>query len=524
MPLRVTDKILNMKKTLPLLLILFSSTLFAQNPSDVLNYSFNPSNGSARNLAIGGVMGSLGGDITATYVNPAGLGFYRTGEFVFTPGFNFNNNKGLYREFSTKEKKNGFSLGQVGFVVGTGVRGKKKGAQAISIGMMQTANFNNSIHYKGLNNYSSYTEMWAEEVAKSGKTIDEIIFDPQYSLTSALGLYTYLVDTFRVNNTLQVKGLPEFILDNGNALLQENTVDTKGGIYELALGYGYTGNEKFYIGGTLGIPIVSYSRETSYSEKDTSANQNNGFGYFNYQENLKTTGVGVNGKFGIIYRPDEYLRFGLAIHTPSIYFLTDKRHASLEAETENYNQYAKISSEELNNGAIAQTKYELLSPWKVILSGSYVFREVEDVKKQKGFISADIEYVNHNGSTFYSGADQPTGDDKAYYKALTSIVKNDYKGAFNFRVGGELKFNILMARLGFAYYGNPYKDNALKANRALISGGLGYRHKGIFVDVTYVHNISKDNNFPYILEDRANTFASLKQQRGSLVATIGLKF
>ena len=48
-----------------------------KQPEDALRYSFYPQNGSARNLAIGGAMGSLGGDITATYVNPAGLGFYK---------------------------------------------------------------------------------------------------------------------------------------------------------------------------------------------------------------------------------------------------------------------------------------------------------------------------------------------------------------------------------------------------------------------------------------------------------------
>ncbi|MGE5106579.1 MAG: hypothetical protein ACM3H8_03485, partial [Sphingobacteriales bacterium] len=168
-----------MKKILPLLFLSFSINLFSQNPADVLNYSFYPQYGTARNLAIGGAMGSLGGDINAAYVNPAGLGFYRTGEFVFTPGFYLNNNKGLYRESTTKEKKNVFGLGPVGFVIGSGLRKSSKGAQAVSIVFTQTVNFNNSVKYKGLNNYSSYTEMWAEEVAKSGKTIDSIIGNPQ---------------------------------------------------------------------------------------------------------------------------------------------------------------------------------------------------------------------------------------------------------------------------------------------------------------------------------------------------------
>ncbi|MEP7165487.1 MAG: aromatic hydrocarbon degradation protein, partial [Ferruginibacter sp.] len=94
----------------------------------------------------------------------------------------------------------------------------------------------------------------------------------------------------------------------------------------------------------------------------------------------------------------------------------------------------------------------------------------------------------------------------------------------NFRIGGELKFNIIMARLGFAYYSNPYKEAALKSSQMLLSGGLGYRNKGFFVDLTYVQRVKKDVNFPYRLEDRANTFANVEQRQGNVVATIGFKF
>ena len=104
------------------------------------------------------------------------------------------------------------------------------------------------------------------------------------------------------------------------------------------------------------------------------------------------------------------------------------------------------------------------------------------------------------------------------------MVKNEYKGAFNFRVGGELKFNIIMARLGLAYYGKPYKDRDFRANQLLLSGGLGYRNKGFFIDLTYVHRVTRDVSFPYRLEDRLNTYASLNQKTGNIVATVGVKF
>jgi hypothetical protein len=55
-----------------------------------------------------------------------------------------------------------------------------------------------------------------------------------------------------------------------------------------------------------------------------------------------------------------------------------------------------------------------------------------------------------------------------------------------------------MVRLGDAYYGNPYQDiNGAKGSRFQLSGGLGYRNKGMFVDLTYVHTLTKDVNYPY---------------------------
>jgi hypothetical protein len=210
-------------------------------------------------------------------------------------------------------------------------------------------------------------------------------------------------------------------------------------------------------------------------------------------------------------------------------FLQDTRTTNLTTEVENPADKFSVSSQTFTNSKPGEAKYIQSTPFKAIISASYVFREVKDVTRQKGFISADIEYVHHKGSRFSSDNDEEVTDEqkaqyKAYYKALNNVVKRDYKGNFNFRVGGELKFKIIMARLGFAFYSNPYKDAAYKASRMLLSGGLGYRNKGFFIDLTYVHAMNKDVSFPYRLEDRANTYASLKQNRGNIVATVGVKW
>ena len=514
-----------MKKYLLLPLLFISSIIYAQVPEDAIRYSFYPQSGTARNMAVGGVMGSLGGDINATFVNPAGLGFYKTNEFVITPGFFLNNNKATFREKDSKNSKTNFGFGTSGWVFGHSNGNKSKNSSAFSLAITQTANFNNEVHYKGLNNYSSFSEQFAEEFAKSGLTLDQALSpNTPYPYTSGPALYTYLIDTVTINGIKQVKGAPEYILDAGQALQQEMTKKTKGAINEVSIGFAHNSKDKWFIGAAIGVPLVSYTSNTVFKESDTSNNTSNYFKAFEYTDDFKTTGIGFNAKIGIIYRPKDYIRLGLAIHTPTWMFLTDSHTVDLTTEVENPVDKFSVSSKYFTNGKAGEAKYIQSTPFKAIISASYVFREVKDVTRQKGFISADIEYVQHRGSRFSGDNATVTKEEKTYYKALNNAVKSNYKGNFNFRVGGELKFKIIMARLGFAYYSNPYKDKELKANRMLLSGGLGYRNKGFFVDLTYVHTISKDVNFPYRLQDRANTYATLNQQRGNIVATVGVKW
>ncbi|HEX2684296.1 MAG TPA: hypothetical protein VHL77_10200 [Ferruginibacter sp.] len=514
-----------MKKYLLSILLFTGSAIYAQVPEDAIRYSFYPQNGTARNLAVGGAMGSLGGDINATFVNPAGLGMYRTNEFVLTPGFIFTNNNARFRDTDTKNKKGSVGFGTSGWIFGHTSGKDPRNSSALSLALTQTANFNNEIHFKGLNNYSSFSEQFAEEFAKSGLTIDEALNgNSTMPYTAAPALYTYLIDTVTIGNAVQVKAAPEYILDAGQALQQEMIKKTKGAISELALAFAHNSRDKWLIGVTIGVPMVNYSSNSYFKEADTSANASNHFKQFEYTDDFKTKGTGFNLKLGVIYRPRDYIRIGFAIHTPSWMFLEDTRTTYLSTQLENPVANFNVSSQTFTNNQEGKSKYVQTTPLKAMISASYVFREVNDVKRQKGFISADVEYVHHKGSRFSSDNEEVTASEKAYYRSLNKVVKKDYKGNFNFRVGGELKFRVIMARLGFAYYGNPYKDAAYKASQLLLSGGLGYRNKGFFVDLSYVHATVKDVNFPYRLEDRANTYATLKQQRGNVVATVGLKF
>ncbi len=506
------------------LLICFIAAM-SQLPEDVLKYSYFPQHGSARNLAIGGAMGSLGGDINALYVNPAGLGLYKTRELILSPGFMFNNNKADFRGTDTKSNKSGFDIGTSGFVTGFNTPGSKWTNQAFSFGINQTANFNNYVSYKGQNNQSSYSEQFSEQFSESGLTVDDALNNPYFAYGTAPALYTYLVDIFpnADSTAFNVKALPEFLLEKGIALEQQKTIETKGGIYELALGYAANMDDRLYIGGSIGIPIVNYQRFTKYKESDPSGDQNNNFESFELNDYLTTKGFGVNGKLGLIFKPADYIRLGLAVHTPTFYTLTDRQSTDLTSNTEAYEGIRKASSTLFTGDEEGKTLYTATTAWKAIASASYVFREVNDTRRQRAFITADIEYVGYPGSNFKADGENITSDDINYYDELRSVIKDYYKSAFNYRLGGELKLNTIMFRLGGAYYSNPYKDKDLQSHLMQASGGIGYRNHGMFIDLTYVHNFNKDVNFPYRLSDKQNTYAMQNNTRGNVVMTVGFK-
>jgi len=512
-------------KIYTIIFLLSSYISFSQSPEDALRLSWYQLKGTARNQAIGGAMVSLGGDATANHINPAGLAFFKTSDFFLTPGLQFGKSKSMFRETnSAGTGQTHFDLGTSGFIFG-GFGQKAKNSFGITV--TQQANFNYNTYYKGENDYSSYGEPLADEFAASGLTIDQaLLYSSNISIPTRMALYTYLVDTVKVNGSPQVIARSE----NPSSRNQENRVESKGGITEINLGWGSELSKKFMAGLSLGINIINQEKRTYFHETDATGNANNDFSFLTYDETFTLKGYGLNFRGGLIYRPKEYIRLGLAVHSPTWMPLKETTNSGFAADLENLfgagHGYDSVGITTITGGTEkVEKRYQLNSPTKIMISGSYVFREVEDITRQKGFITLDIEYTNYKWMSY--GPDQGetnTTETKADYKPYNEAIDAVYKGTFNFRLGGELKFKTIMARAGFAYYTSPYEDKELKGRKMFVSGGLGYRNKGMFIDLTYVQRLNKDVSFPYrVIPPRANTFADLKDNGGNVILTVGFK-
>src|SRR6185503_7314703 len=110
---------MNSGKILSLSLLLaagVSSSIYAQDVTDALRYSYLSPMGTARSAGFGNALGSIGGDFTSLSVNPAGIGVYRKSEFTFTPSFKINSTQSTYMGTTLSDNNVRFNVNNVGVV------------------------------------------------------------------------------------------------------------------------------------------------------------------------------------------------------------------------------------------------------------------------------------------------------------------------------------------------------------------------------------------------------------------------
>ena len=501
---------------------LLSLTLYvkAQEPGDALRYSrITNSSGTSRTIALGGALTGLGGDLSAASINPAGIALFKTNEIVLSPGLTMSSPRAEYLGQSQSANKQSFNFGTSGFIGGN-LNPYGSGHKNISGGFYVTklANFNNKISFHGVNSRSSYSEKYLEELVHNNVT-DPNKAARDYPFGSSLAINTYLVEP---------------MLDaNGNAtgyssmstpqtgVLQEQDIETSGGITAIGLAFSANIEDKFYYGGTFEVDLLKFKRKQTFTESDASNKVPNNFNYFTVEDLLETDGIGANFKVGVLYKPMEYLRLGLAIHTPMVLGMTDSFSTSITTDLENYRGLGTLSQSSFDLlGQKGVYDYSFFSPWKILGGISYVIREVSDVSKQRGFLTAEVEYLDYGAAKFKD----PYLKKDTYLSEVNKVTQTQYKNVINVRAGGELKFNTIMVRAGFGYFSNPYSDPAINGKRINISGGVGYRDKGFFVDLSYEHQFLNDGYYPYRLQDNYFAPVTISGWTGNVMLSAGVKF
>jgi hypothetical protein len=512
---KISNRNTQMKKFIPLLMVAIVASIgnsYAQYASDGLRFSQTNYGSNARFKAMGGAQIGVGGDISSLGGNPAGLGLFTKSEFSITPEFNESNSSSTYLNQSTNTNKGQLNLNQLGAVFYAptykqkGENTKKGLVSAVfGIGYNRNNDYSMEIDYSGTNNRTSIADYFSQ---LAGSTA------PNNLGTGSLERMAY--DNYLISyDGVAGNYFPETFADATNGNKQHKNEVRMGSVSEFNIAGALNFSNNLYIGASIGMVDIRYTSDAIYYETGI-AREYNSSGVLTgsntpyslkFNQNQTTKGSGINGRLGVIFRPDPSLRLGVSFQTPTFYTIDDTYSEGLD-----------------NTGTLRGTSdnetydftYKLRTPMKASLGGSYVIGG-------QAIISADVDFVDYSTIRFESASS--TIEENNVVNSDNSIVRTNYKSAMNYRVGAELKFTNVSLRAGYALNGSPYKsDSSGEFDTQMFSGGIGYRVKNYYIDLAY-QRLETDNSYsPYTLNSGIEPIAVTNNMKNNFFLTFGLRF
>lgn len=495
--------------------------------------------GTARFVGSGGVLGSVGGDVSNLSTNPAGLGMFSRSEFEFTPTFSLNSVNSTYilndgrGQFETDfdQRRYKFTINSLGVVIANRKSDKDvMRSSNITIGLNRTADFNRSTNFgMGRNrtySYSSYLALQATEAEYLRRD-----FNTDFPAPGTFPIednYSSIANSYnRILAARNAEAIYSFApydfyedalnLDSVN-VSQFGQMKTSGGITELSFAWSTSIKDKYYFGVSMGIPIVNYQTEfildeTNNGPVNSSPNSIYGrYGGFSISEIDKYSGAGINLKLGGLVRLTDNLRASAYIHTPT--FTQLNQEYAITARS----YYANSTAGSSAPWTTEEFQFNYITPFKFGGGLSYLLGK-------RGFIGTEYEF-NNLKSLMIALDNEPQ-----FTAALNDALWRQNNNTHTIKVGGEFVLESLRFRGGINYRTTPYsKDFIFGANNAsalTYTFGLGYRGKQVSLDLAYMNTSFKDYRPFYSYEDNTNNYEvgySTNNSISQIMATINIRF
>ncbi len=524
-----------MKKNIGLglsgILVLISISTFSQSFFDeALLFTRIGSGGSARIQAMGGSQVALGGDYSSAFSNPAGLGFFNRSEATLSLGTNFFKSTSNYFGNSTSDSRSNFNVPGFSIVLHSEKNDGKTISGNFAISLTRTNNFNQNFSYQGENFNNSLIDHLIENSDGYGPYYQFITWQPDFYLSPSEYVKGVAYSNYLLGPDSETTLNGDSTTYHTNALqiptLQQERVKTSGAQNQVNFAYGVNFNDKFYLGGSIGLASFNYHALSNYSESFRSPSP---LIDYNLSQDYTTKGSGINATIGTIIRPLDFFQLGFSISTPTYYYsVANSLNCTLSSNWNNYTYVdATKGTSEVLNGLSASLgevigNYTLTTPWR-LKAGATVFIQ------KHGLITAEVESVNYSKSKYSSQTDYLnfSTDSNNYGNYANSDIKNYYGSVLNIRLGGEYRFKNYRARLGYNYMPDPYITVQDGINNSITgyTAGLGYRTDKFFVDLGfsltqwnapyepyYIYNVNYYGPIPLV---------KLKNSSTSVMATVG---
>lgn len=461
--------------TLLALTFLSSGIVIAQNEDDALRYSMNYFGGTARNISTAGALSAMGGDFGNASQNPAGLGRLTKSNFSFTANLELPSSTASFYGTDTKDRRAAGNVGNFSYVKAYTLdpnRFNNWYSVQLGIGVNRIKSFNDQFNYTGAVDSSILHSFISEATG----TPQAYIYD-DHPFTAGLAYDVYAMDPGMIDGEYTTQFM------NGKAL-HNRTIERKGGITEFNL-FTLSGNyaNKLLVGASFNFMLTNYVETLKHLE--AYSDSSNWLNSTEYTGLLDISGKGLNVRVGAIYMPVEQFRIGLAVETPTLYWMYDYWTNDMKAGTDSGDKF--VLAENVPSGSY---KYKVRTPFKANLSAAYVL-------KKFGTIGGEVEYVDYANAKLKS---RSTSSAPYSFAAENTQIDNIYKPVFNYKVGLEARVTQqFYVRAGYAQYGTPYKEASGNSQNptSFFTGGVGYNFGILYLDAAYQLQTRKEEYYAY---------------------------
>jgi len=481
-------------KKYSLIALLFVCTflsLEAQNAMQALRYSqYNPF-GTARYAAQGGAIGALGSDLSSVITNPAGLGFYRSSELTFTPSFYWAQTNSNFMGSRVDDSQMRFNVGSGGFAQGIPTDNNGIAGFAYAVGYNTLANFNNRTTVRGINDNSSLLDDFTWHANENPDDLNP--YYEQLAFDNYLMPYDEAAGEYWHDMQLDGYGQDVYRLSQQSGYIGE---------YSLSGAVNFS--NLLYLGATFGIHAVRFYEDIYHTETDVE-DQVLDFNSLRFREFNSTRGVGYTGRFGLILRPFQMLRIGATFHLPTYYYLTDEKYTDMNSTWDRGSGIPDTTATSPNG----LYDYKLHTPFRANVNASLILFKIATV-------SAGYEYVDYSSSRL----------DAYDYKFIdeNDQIRQDLQVTHNLNAGAEIRLTSLYLRAGAKYMMSPFSDERNNAETWMYTGGLGFRTKQMFIDMSYAYSNRREVQALYAFEPGSNEVSINDVSNHNLMFTLGYKF
>lgn len=444
----------------------------AQNINDVLRYSNENLQGTARFQAMSGAFGALGGDLSSLNVNPAGAAVFNNSLMTLSGSYYNRDNDASYFGTLNNTRFNDTDLNQIGgvFVFKTAEDDADWKKFALAFNYDVTQNFDNRILASGQSTegIDNYFLNFAQGVPlnsillQEGEFIEDAYLDIGANQGFAdqqafLGYYGGLIDPVGTDDSTT-----NYVSNaTYSRVNQELSRTTAGYNSKFTLNAASQYRDVLYIGGSLNFHSLFYDRLDQLRESGYDAAseiQNTTFDNF-----LRTEGNGFSFSVGAIAKLNDYVRLGGSYQSPTWYRLTDdfsqRINSDLADEDINIIDFDIINLFEV---------YRIKTPSKLTGSMAIIFGK-------NGLLSFDYGYQDFSQAEL-----RPISDSS--FQSVNTQITNELGAVSTLRLGGEYRIKQISLRGGYRFEQSPYTNGNTIDDLTGFSGGIGYNFGGSRLD------------------------------------------